>query len=391
MAMNDIGFVQSANFLNALHEQATGQKQIAPSNESEFVSVGQTVLKMGYEPLLNAFSAVLRDTIFAIRPYNRKFGGLFVSEERWGAMTRKISFIDASFEDDEKFDLVDGQAIDHYKVKKPKAIQFNFYGETVVQDHISIPTEQLDLAFTGSAQFGEFISGVLQNISDRIEQKHENAARATIRNFVAGKLARNNANEIVHVLTEYNQKTGLSLTEQDIYKPENFKGFVTWLNSRLATISEMMTERTLLYHTNVTGKEVMRHTPVADQRVYLYRPFEEEIKSMALSGLYNDSYIKISDFEGINFWQAVENPMSISSTPVYLQEDGTLTAADSPVSTDKLLGVIFDRDAMSIATVKHTVASTPLNAAGLYSNTYWHFTDKYLNDFTENGVVLLLD
>ena len=26
-----------------------------------------------------------------------------------------------------------------------------------------------------------------------------------------------------------------------------------------------------------------------------------------------------------------------------------------------------------------------------YSNIFWHFTDRYWNDFTENGIVLLLD
>lgn len=389
--MNDIGFVQSAQFLNNVVEQMTGKKQLTVSNEADFVSVAQTALKTGYEPFMNALSAVMNRTIFAVRPYNRKFAGINASEERYGAITRKVNYIDASWEDDNKFDLVDGQSVDHYVVKKPKVVQVNFYGEDIVGDHISIPTEQIDMAVTGSAQFAEFISGVLQNISDRIEQKHEATARATIRNFVAGKIAKDNAGEVIHLLTEYNQKTGLSLDIRTLYQPDNYTAFIKWLNARIATISEMMTERSLKFHTNITGKEVMRHTPLRDQKIYLFKPFQEEIKSMALSGLYNDSYIKLADFEGINYWQSIDSPMSINSTPVYLKDDGTLETAAEAVETDKLVGVIFDRDALGYTTVKHTIVSTPLNARGLFYNTWYHFTDKYWNDFMENGVVLLLD
>ena len=36
-------------------------------------------------------------------------------------------------------------------------------------------------------------------------------------------------------------------------------------------------------------------------------------------------------------------------------------------------------------------APTPFNVAGGYTNFYFHKSDRYLNDFTEKGVVLLLD
>lgn len=390
MAMNEIGFNQVAQFLNAMVEQATGQSSIAPTNENEFVSVATTSLKQGYEPFMNSLSAVLNRTLFAVRPYNRKFDGINVSEERFGAITRKVSYIDATFENDDKFDLVDGQSVDHYTVKKPKVVQLNFYGATIVGDHITIPTEQIDVAVTGSAQFAEFISGVMQNLSDRIEQKHEETARSTIRNFVAGKLDENDPDCIIHALSEYNAKTGLSLTAQTVYQPENYSAFIKWLNARLATACEMMTERSIKFHTNIAGKEVMRHTPMEMQKVYLYKPFQEEIKSMALSGLYHDDYVKIADFEGINFWQNIDSPMAISSKATRLATDGSLVETGE-VNTNVLLGVIFDRDALGYTTIKHTIATTPLNARGLFYNTWYHFTDRYWNDFTENGIIILLD
>lgn len=389
MARNDLTFEQLSTVLNSIVEQATGESQITPTDESSFVTVAQVGLKAGYDPLMSAISQVLSRTIFSIRPYNRKFKGIQVSNQRFGAITRKLQIVDDDWKNDVKFDLIDGQSVDHYTVNKPDVLQTNFYGANVFMDYLTIFTEQLDNAFSGSAQFGEFISMLMTNMSNRIEQAHENLARRTIANFVAGKISANN--NVIHLLTEYNAKTGLSLTSTTLYQPDNFPAFVKWLNARVETLSGLMENRASIYHINVTGKTVMRHSPKKMQKIYLLNEFLAEIKSMALSGIYNDSYLKIADVEGVDYWQSIDSPMEINATPVYLQADGTLTAPLSPVNETALLGVLFDEEALGYTVIKHTVATTPLNAKGLYYNTYYHFTDRFWNDFTENGIVLLLD
>lgn len=398
MAVNDLTFNQLSTVLNSIVEQATGESQLTPTDEASFVTVAQVGLRAGYDPLMTAISQVLSRTIFSIRPYNRKFKGIQATNQRFGAITRKLQIVDDDWKNDVKFELVDGQSVDHYTVNKPDVLQTNFYGANVFMDYITIYTEQLDNAFSGSAQFGEFISMLMTNMSNRIEQAHENLARATIANFVAGKISANN--NVIHLLTEYNEKTGLSLTKTTLYQPDNFPSFIKWLNARVETISSMMENRTSIYHINVTAypegngtkdKTVMRHTPKRMQKIYLLSEFLAEIKSMALSGIYNDNYLKIADVEGVDYWQSIQTPMSINSTPVYLQPSGALTSPADPVNKTDLLGVIFDEDALGYTVIKHTVATTPLNAKGLYYNMFYHFTDRFWNDFTENGVVLLLD
>lgn len=398
MAVNDLTFNQLSTVLNSIVEQATGEAQLTPTDESSFVTVAQVGLKAGYDPLMTAISQVLSRTIFSIRPYNRKFKGIQATNQRFGAITRKLQIVDDDWKNDVKFELVDGQSVDHYQVNKPDVLQTNFYGANVFMDYITIYTEQLDNAFSGSAQFAEFISMLMTNMSNRIEQAHENLARATIGNFIAGKISANN--NVIHLLTEYNAKTGLSLTKTTLYQPDNFPAFIKWLNARVETISSMMENRTSIYHINVTAypegsgtkdKTVMRHTPKRMQKIYMLSEFLAEIKSMALSGIYNDNYLKIADVEGVDYWQSIQTPMSLNSTPVYLQPSGALTSPADPVNETALLGVLFDEDALGYTVVKHTVATTPLNARGLYYNMFYHFTDRFWNDFTENGVVLLLD
>ena len=132
MSVNTMDFNQVSTVLNDIYEQASGQKSLAPTTPAEWVSVAQKTLAYGYDPVLNAITQVIGRTIFSNRPYSRRFAGLQVDEQIWGAITRKINIADKPFEDDARFDLVDGQAIDHYVVNKPNILQTNFYGARTV-------------------------------------------------------------------------------------------------------------------------------------------------------------------------------------------------------------------------------------------------------------------
>lgn len=400
MSVNTMDFNQISTVLNDIHEQVTGQKQIAPTNTSEFVSVATTVLQNGYEPLLNAITQLVNKTIFSIRPYEAKFKGLQVDNQKFGSITRKLHIADKDFENDISFELVDGQSVDHYKVNKPDVLQTNFYGQNVFTKKITIFKDQLDSAFTGPEQLAEFMSMITQNASDMIEQAHENLARATVANFIGGKVAMaddggiGDASGVVHLLTEYNALTGLNLTAQTVYQPANFKPFMQWVFSKLEDLSSRMTERTMLFQRNIVKngqvKKIMHHTPRDRQKVLLYAPAKAQIEAQVLADTYHENYLKLADNEAVNFWQNFEDPLKISVTPVYPKADGTLETGKA-AEVDKIFGLIYDDEAMGYTVVNTWSATTPLNVDGGYWNTAFHFTDRYWNDFLEKGVVLLLD
>lgn len=386
--VNDMGFNQLATVLNSITEEVTGRKALTPTNTSEFISVAQKTLKAGYDPVLGAINQMITRTIFSNRSYERKFAGLQVSNQRFGSITRKLSIADKPFENDGRFEIVDGQAIDHWKTNLPNVLQMNFYGENVFEKSTTIFRDQLDAAFTGPDQFGEFISMQLDNVSNMIEQAHESTARSTIANFIGGKIAANNG--VIHLLKEYNTKTGLSLTAQTVYQPENFKPFMEWVFSRIEELSMLMSERTSLFQIEVTGKPIVRHTPRSYQKIYLYAPAKAAIDARVLTNEYHDNYLKFADNEGVTFWQNPLSPDSISVTPTYLAADGSLAVGENTEQAN-IFGVMFDRDAMGYTVMNQWTASTPMNAKGGYINSFWHFTEKYWNDFTEKGIILLLD
>lgn len=389
MSVNTMNFEQSAQLLNQIHGQVTGKTTLIPQDEADFVSVATTTLQAGYDPVINAITQVVGRTIFSNRPYRRRFRGIQVDNQKYGAITRKLQVIDKDWEESAQFDLTDGEAVDMYIVNKPEILQTAFYGANHVQRHFTIFKDQLDSAFHSANEFAEFLSMVTQNTMDVIEQTRENVARATLGNFIGGKLAVND-DSVIHLLTEYNQATGNSFTKEDVHKPENYPAFIKWVYGRVEQLSSMMTERSQKFQINITGKEVNRHTPRGDQRVYLNAQALSEITARVLADTYHNNFLTFAETEGVNYWQAIDSPYGLNVVPSYLNSDGSIITGEAQ-TTENLFGVIFDRDALGLTIMNEESAVTPYNARGKYWNQWFTYTTRWWNDFTEKGIVLLLD
>lgn len=388
--MNTLTIEQTSAVLNDVLAQVTGSKTIRVVTPENFVSVATTVLKQDYDVTLKAISQVLSRTIFSVRPYTRKFKGMEADEIRFGNHVRKLNLSDLPFEDDQRYTLEDDVSVDMYKVRKPKVLQVNMYGQETFQTHYTVFRDQLDVAFSSMDEFGRFLAMVAQNLSDTIEQAHESLARATVANFINGKV-KGDAPNVIKLVTVYNDITGETLTPDTVKQPQNFAPFVKWMYGYISSISSLLTERTVKYHINVTDHEIARHTPASMQSLYLYSPELNNIRTSVLSDVFNPDFLKLAYTEQVNFWQSIDTPMGINNKPEYLLPDGTTKVEEEAVTTSNVFGLMCDVEAMGYTVVNQWTATTPFNAAGGYSNIYFHFTDRYWNDFTENAVVFLLE
>lgn len=388
MALN---FSQCATLLKAINEQATGKTSITPTTPGEFVSVATTTLMSGYDNVINAVSQVLSKTIFSVRPYDAKMEGLMVDAVRYGNHVRKLVTLDADPETDDRIALTDGQSVDQQRVKKPTVLQTNFYGANVYQRSVTIFRDQLDIAFTSADEFSRFVGMVIQNVMDQREQDIENCKRLALNNFIAGKI-KGDASNVVHLLTEYKTESGLAdLTADTVLSPANYPDFIKFAIGRIKTVGDLMTERSIKYHLNTTSAKIPRHTPLADQRVYLLSQYVNKMEASVFSSVFNEDYLKTVDFERINFWQSLDKPAEINIKPNYMHTDGTIKTSETNVTSKAVFGVVFDREAVGMTMVNEWSAPAPFNARGGYTNTFWHYTTRFWNDFTENGVVFLLD
>ena len=389
------GFNDAAALLTSITQQATGQQVITPTTLDDFVSVGTLALQAGFDPLLNAISQVIGRTIFSIRPYSEKFGGLRADSLRWGNHVRKLKIADNEWERDQRYYEAasdfwdDGDSVDMYTIKKAKAVQLNFYGQNVWQDHVTVYRDQLDVAFHDPEELMQFTSMIMTNMSNRMAQARESCARAALANFAAAKNILG-AGHVVHLIDEYNSATDSSLTAATIMQPANYATFIRWVAGYIKTLSRRMEERSSLFQQNITGKVVNQHTPRDRQKLYLLADYVNRMDAEVLSTTYNEEYLQIGDFEEVSYWQSISSPDAIQVTPGYMDATGAIVTGAAQ-SMSKVFGILFDEEAVMTQEVNQWNAPTPFNVAGGYTNFYWHKSDRYLNDFTEKGVVLLLD
>lgn len=388
MSVNQLQIEDIYQILNSLHTQATGRSAIAPTDTSEFVSMATATLAAGTDPVYNALMQMVGRTIFSVRPYNRRFDIMRTNAE-FGAIQRKISYADKPLQEaSDTFAPVDGQTVDQYVINKADPLEMRYYGSAVYRDSVTIFEDQVKTAFENPGQLGEFISGLMTNMSNKWEQWLEEQNRATVANFIGAKAAAGNG--IIHLLTEYNTLTGLSLTAQDVYQPANLADFFRWVRARINTLSRMMSERSGLFQVDVAGKAVNRHTPAEDQRIYLRADALDIIDAMVNTITYHDEPLAYADVRGVSYWQSINTPDEIQVTPAGIDSTGAVTTEAAQTVSD-IFGVMFDRDAIASNMYLYRVANTPLNAKGLYYNTWLNARIQYMNDLTEKGIILLLD
>lgn len=395
MALNTLGFEQASALLTALYSQVTGSADAStPVDTSSFVSMAQATLRSGYEPVMSAISQVLGRTLIAVRPYSRKFKGLEMTADRWGGITRKINFIDNALDSaDPTFALVEGQPVDQFVVKKPKVLETHYYGQNVYESSYTIFTKQLDTAFSSPAEFASFMSGLMTHFSNEREQYLETLSRSILCNLIGAKKVLADAsvpNQVIDLLAEYNTATGQSLTATTVKLPANYPAFCKWAYAYIQHVSEMFTERTGMFQRPLTNYAIMRHTPKADQRLFMDADFLAHMTAEVLADTYHDNFLRYSEVEAVNFWQSALAPSTVNVKPVYLDASAEYVNAESAVEVDNVVGVLIDRDAAGYNLADDDLVSSPYNAKGQYYNLFNHVRIQLQNDLTEKAVVFCI-
>ena len=390
MSVNTMSKEQSYQLIASLHAQATGVSVLTPTNLSDFISVAQSTLAAGYEQTLNAITQVLTRTIVAVRPYDEKFKGLELTADQWGGIIRKLNFADTPAEADPTHATVNGAAVDQYIVKKPVVLETRYVGSDIWMGSYTIYREQLKTAFESPENLGAFITGLMTHFMNERTQWLENQKRSLISNMIAAKYDIGGGS-VIHLLTEYNAATGLSLTATTVMQPANYGPFMKWVYARVSEVSRLMTERSQLFQQTITGYPIMRHTPMADQRVYMAANFLEAMDSRVLADTYHDNFLRYADVEGVSFWQSIDSPLSVSATPVYVDNTGAVKAASANVAVSNVIGIIFDRDALGYNIYRDELETSPYNAKGSYYNIFAHMDVQLQSDVTEKAAIFLLD
>lgn len=360
--------------VNGAAAQALGTGAIAAVDTASFVSLGNFVMASGVntEAFLNTLAQRIGRTIISYREYKNKFRDMVLSDFEYGAILQKIKVAMPSAEEDESYGLTDGQSVDHYKVSKPVVTQKIFVTRSPYQFKITIQREHLKEAFTSESAMGGFIAAIFGEVRNAIEFALENLGRGCYANYIAevGGTARE-----IKLVTEYNGLGG-NVTAANALTNKDFLNYAfRRINEHIDYFQDMSTM--------FNDGSATRHTPKADIRIKLLSPFVRAAETVTQYAAFHDTLVDVDGvYTPVSYWQAAQNRSQIK---VQRSSD------DAETTVSNIIGVMHDRDALGIYQFNETVATTPMNAAGLFFNQYYHERQLWYNDLSENFVIFTLN
>lgn len=390
--------------VNAMNQEMFGANAtIQALDTSSFVSVGEHMLRTGYTNTLDALSNVIGRTIFAVRRYSGKFRIILKTAAEWGGIERKISYYAKPMQESGNYNtylnatqLDDGSSIDPWIISKKYPLEINFCGLKTIEFQITVFASQLRLAFTSEQAFADFVAAMMVDVANDIESKVEAENRLQVINAIGATYNVGAARQAVNLVTEYNAKYGTTLTATDLMTT-NLADLMAFFVSRLKGDMKLMEERNELFHIyparnddSGNALQLLRHTPAADRRLILFEPLFRDEQTNIFPSLFNTSYLALENYEPVEYWQNVNDPMAVDIVPNQLNTTTGESENGSRVQISYVLGLLFDRDAITTSIKFESANSTILNPRGLYTNQFWHWACQYKLDQTENMILYYL-
>lgn len=412
--------VDACAIVELMVKEMTGQDAtIQTVNSSNFVSVGETILRSGTENTLNTLGLVLGRTFVAVRPYRAKLIVLNTTDTGlYADRIRKISYYSRPAQESGAFNtnLNTNHAMGYdngsnggaslptmWEQNQPVPLELNFGGSSVWDDFTTVYEIQLQKAFRSPADFAQFVNGIMVEKGNDIESQKEGFNRVALLNYMGGLFEMNAAGAgcgAIDMTAAYNADRALSpavTTAQILSTPAIFDDFLRFFVEEVKILSDQLTHRSIKWHWSPTktingvNYELLRHTPKDRQKLILYKPFFIKAEATVMPGIFNPEYLKVENFEGVDYWQNENVPMAIDVTPAINDlNDPTQQIAGNNVSIDNVLGVLFDADAIMLDYQLEEVYSTPVEARKRYRNLFWHMSKNIVTDYTENGILLYM-
>lgn len=389
---------------NALVKAVTGQDAtIQAVNTASFVQVGQMCLEQSKEGTLQALSNMIARTLIGNRSYSGKFTSIETSTQEWGMFVREIAFFASDF-DETKFintaqnpdTLVDGQSVDMYKIKKRYPLELFYGGQKTLNQRYTTFKEQLKTAFLSEGEFSAFMAAMTTEISNDVARWKTAENRAQVMNLIGSVYNTGKPESRVNLTKAFNTARNTTYTTAELlttHLQEFLSFFVSWLE----TTSSIMENSSELFHlvpqcTDDSGNSLhlFRHTPKSEQKLLLYQPLINDAKSWVYPAIFGPGYLSFGNYEGVDFWQDIRDKSAVSVIPAQFDVNTAKQVTGGAVKLDYVVGLLYDRKALSTTYYQDSVYTTPFNVSGEYYNTEHHWKMNYLQNPTQNVILMYM-
>lgn len=393
---------QIYTIINSVSGEVLGKTDIVTEDLTGIVDLGTEVFNQNavdnyVKSLVNHIGKV----IFVNRPYAGKVPSVLMDAWEFGSVLEKISADVPEAEENDTWNLTDGQSYDQDVFHKPTVTAKFFNSKVTFEVPVSITERQVKESFSNVAQLNGFISMIYAAVEKSMTIKADALIMRTINNMIAetvladalafgataagdmagADLSSASTARCVNLLKLYNDKTGAS-TKLTAAKAITDPDFIRFASYVMGTYADRLQSISTVF--NVGGKE--RFTPKDMLHVVLLSDFAKAAQTYLYSDTFNRGDVLLPQAETVPFWQGSGQNYEFASTGnINIKESG-----GKAVEISGVLGVMFDRDALGVCNLDRRV-TTNYNAKAEFFNNYYKFDAGYFNDTNENFVVFFIE
>lgn len=404
---------QIYTLINSVSEEVLGKTDIVHEDLTGIVDLGKEVFNQSavdnyVKSLVNHIGKV----IFVNRPYAGKVPSVLMDSWEFGSVLEKISADVPEAEENNTWDLKNGQTYDQDVFHKPTVTAKFFNSKVTFEVPVSITERQVKESFSNAAQLNGFISMIYAAVEKSMTIKADALIMRTINNMIAetvladakafgateaGDMTRADLSSAstarcVNLLKLYNDKyfpatpdspdptpNPNALTAAKAITDPDFIRFASYV---MGTYADRLQSISTVF--NVGGKE--RFTPKDMLHVVLLSDFAKAAQTYLYSDTFNRGDVLLPQAETVPFWQGSGKNYDFARTGhINVKESG-----GKAVEITGVLGVMFDRDALGVCNLDRRV-TTNYNAKAEFFNNYYKFDAGYFNDTNENFVVFFIE
>lgn len=381
---------QLHELVNTTMQEVLGESAVVNEDLTNVVDLGKEIVNTDnldhyVKKLVNHIGKV----VFVNRVYNGSAPSVLMDSWEFGSILEKISADMPEAQENDTWNLVDGQSYDDDIFYQPKVSAKFFNSRITFEIPMSFTERQVKESFSNATQLNGFISMLVTSVENAMTVKLDSLVMRTINNMIAETLLADLTTEegtldttagtvkAVNLLADYNTRYGGSLTKAEAITDPDFIKYASYViglyTDRISKISTLF---------NVGGKA--RFTPANQLHLVLLSEFAKASTVFLESETVNDSNVKLPNFETVPYWQGSGEGYGFAETSSI---DVTIDA--KTVKMDGIIGVMFDRQAIGITNLDRRVTSNYNAKAEFYTN-YYKFDAGYYNDLNENFVVFFV-
>ncbi len=373
---------QIKDLVNNTLKQLDGTSELLKDDLSNTVDIGNEIFNTdNVDNYVKKLIDRVGQTVFNNRVYQGSAPSVLMSSWEFGSILEKIDAELPQAQENDDWNLTDGQSYDPNIFYQPKVSAKFFNSQVTFSIPLSFTQRQLKSSFNSATELNGFLSMLNTSVQNSMTVNIDSLIMKTLNSMTAQVMNGTNQMQKINLLSLYNSQTGQNLTrDKALIDPS----FIKFVNLTINTTRDRITKISTLF--NAGSKE--RFTPVDKQHLVLLSDLANASKVYLESDTFHDTNVSLTNYDTVPYWQGTGKDYGFNSTSsidVAIKDNDTT----KEIKQSGILGVLFDTNAVGVACSNQRV-TTNYNARAEFYTNFNKYDAMYFNDLNENYIVFYI-